>query len=353
MAERGSGKVYPWRRYFARWLDLNLYGVIGQALTVLVFHMHSDHGAIINFIINWILLMLVLLLIEPLLLSRFGSTVGKALFGIAVCQKDGTHLTYLQGFNRTWDVVKSGMGYMIPVYNVVRMFRCYQLYVNGSEMEWDEQYSYTFKHITILCWGLFFVWIACLRLAPHGIGELAQVPPHRGELTVEEFADNFNYLASYYQVDHNSPKLEMDGTWEESENGEMIHQDMLYGGVRPEFVYAEENGIITGISFVVEAEDVGGVMSPYVMQMNVAALAYAGAQKGAAWNFTERNRVRNGIRNSGFSDFQFSYGGVDIRCDKEYSGYQIASQPPYKGLLEAESGVDNTYYKVVFQMKKK
>lgn len=111
--------------------------------------------------------------------------------------------------------------------------------------------------------------------------------------------------------------------------------------------------MITGISFVVEAEDVGGIMSPYLIQMNVAAMAYAGAQKDAVWNFTERNHVQNVIRNSGYSGFQCTYGGVEISCEKEYSGYQIASQLPYQGLLEAEYGADDTYYKVVFHMTKK
>ena len=64
---------------------------------------------------------LMMYLLEPILLSKFGTTPGKWLLGLSVRDYDGNLLTLDTARTRTWNALWRGMGLGIPVYDIYRL----------------------------------------------------------------------------------------------------------------------------------------------------------------------------------------------------------------------------------------
>lgn len=71
---------------------MSLYSFLWEFVWIGIFHI-GDAG-VVTTLLNWLVSMLLMLLIEPLLLSRFGTTPGKALFGLHVSAVSGGKLTW-------------------------------------------------------------------------------------------------------------------------------------------------------------------------------------------------------------------------------------------------------------------
>ena len=90
---------FPWQRFFARLLDAQIYRSLWVLiLPALGFNMlKSSRGGVLFL---ELLTLGTMFLLEPLLLSRFGTTPGKWLFGLRVTSPDGRRLTYAEGRER-------------------------------------------------------------------------------------------------------------------------------------------------------------------------------------------------------------------------------------------------------------
>ena len=92
----------PWRRFLARTFDLMLYSLLRDFLLVMLFRTNiSSQSSVENFFLTYISLGL-MLLIEPLWISMFNTTPGKAIFGLKIENIDRTRLTYGEAYMRTW-----------------------------------------------------------------------------------------------------------------------------------------------------------------------------------------------------------------------------------------------------------
>ena len=113
----------PWRRFWARMFDWWLCGRLWFLLQMVVFNIDAvtrsaTFGRVVIDIVMQIILML---LLEPLFLSRWGTTPGKWLLGLYVTHESGRKLTYTEALHRTSGVLMSGMGLAIPIYDLVRL----------------------------------------------------------------------------------------------------------------------------------------------------------------------------------------------------------------------------------------
>ena len=81
----------------------------------------------------------------------------------------------------------------------------------------------------------------------------AEVPPNRGDMTVAQFAENYNFLAEYYGID-SGQYLDRDGLWAANKtDGTFI---INLGGVEtPDFEYTLKDGYINEIRMTVEVTD--------------------------------------------------------------------------------------------------
>ena len=136
--QRDVAEPHPWRRYFARGIDLALVGLPVSFVQYVLLHRNyttvSRWEDIVCALIGWGLL----LLLEPLLLARFGTTAGKWCMGITVTRPDGERLSYSEALNRTALVWFYGAGLGLPLVELVCSYLSYRRYTRGEELAWEE-----------------------------------------------------------------------------------------------------------------------------------------------------------------------------------------------------------------------
>lgn len=86
-------------------------------------------------LISTIFSLVFMIFTESFLLSRFGTTFGKWIFGIKVTTKDGHNITFADGLERTYGVIRYGLGFQIPFYNLYRQYKSYQDCRDGWQLE--------------------------------------------------------------------------------------------------------------------------------------------------------------------------------------------------------------------------
>lgn len=122
-----------WARWWARTIDLMIVGLVGAVVTTLL--RWDSFYASYCFSFTWVL-------VEPLLLSTWGTTVGKWTLGIAVRRRDGGTLTYGEALNRTFVVYLKGLALNIPILNVVTQIMAYNQLTSFGQTVWDEEGGY-------------------------------------------------------------------------------------------------------------------------------------------------------------------------------------------------------------------
>ena len=150
---------HPWRRYLARTYDTLIYTILWVAFLAFVFHVNVLDRNNAEKLLDGFITTIMMLFLEPMLLHLFGTTPGKAIFGLRITNPDGSRLSYIEGLERIWDVLSRGMGFNIPIYNIIRLLKSYNLCVENETQPWDELISYTIKdtkwyrgvHMTSIC----------------------------------------------------------------------------------------------------------------------------------------------------------------------------------------------------------
>ena len=98
----------PWRRFFARMIDLLLYDLTWMViLTSAGLCAAGNRGVTL---LNDFLALLTMLLLELLLLQKTGTTLGKWLLGLSVRNLSGAKLRYSEGLDRTARLIWRGFG---------------------------------------------------------------------------------------------------------------------------------------------------------------------------------------------------------------------------------------------------
>lgn len=272
----------PWRRFFARSLDLSLISLLCIAVLALLFHVNISR---IPRLVQWLLGLLewgILIVVEGVLLSRFGTTPGKWLLGIRVEHVDGRFLTFSEALDRAWRVLGRGEGYTIPFYNIYRNWKSYKAVTEGDGPEWDEDVTLIVRENrwwrpTAYCAAA----LACALLVLTAALTPA-MPVHRGsDLTVEEFVENYNQLAEFYGV-YTRP-LQTDGTFRE---GEASSDSVMYdwedtADVEPLVLqFTVENGVLTEISYERTYPGLISSDSAGKRAIQLSAMAFAWADGG-------------------------------------------------------------------------
>jgi DNA-binding transcriptional MerR regulator len=338
--------VYPWRRFLARTMDIVIYNLIWSLFLIFAFHVNLANRINIEIIFDSFLSLVIMLLLEPLLLRLFGSTLGKAIFGIRIETPDGRRLSYTEGMERTWGVVSAGMGFNIPIYNLVRLWKSYKLCSENRMQSWDVDISYTIKDTKgyrgALLVGAYAVIFAVLAtaLSAHPF------PPNRGDLTIAEFVENYNYYAKFYDVNFGNEYLDENGKWVEKEFDGVVY---ISFNEMPEYNFTIENGTVTEVFFVVERKNNQDWFNSYDTQMVLASLAFAGAQNEMGLFSKVPNQIREQINNNTLEDFNFFEFGIEFTCDTEHYGYKGT---PF-GVIVPDENVTENYFRLQFSMNKK
>ena len=241
-------EAHPWYRYFARRLDLSVYVILSILIFFVLPGKNVDSLGGISFLAINYGAFLFMFLIEPLLIHFFATTPGKLIAGIRIYDEDGNKLSYFAALKRLAYMFLEGMGLGVPIVSfILGIISCKKC--NKNEIAWDENISYTYRNTTDLKLIACIALAALLSLPQFFLENVTRLPPNRGELTVAEFCENYNFYNDCYHADNYYYDLDENGKWYP------FHSDWEVTGVEPpadiQFV-TDENGNITKIVMDIE-----------------------------------------------------------------------------------------------------
>lgn len=322
--QRDVAEPHPWRRYFARAIDLTIVGLMVSFVQFVLLHHNlvniSKGENVLCGLAGWGLLVL----IEPLLLARFGTTAGKWCMGITVTRPDGERLSYGEALERTAAVWLYGAGLGISIVELVCNYRSYRRYMNGEELAWEsgsiERFDERGTGRMVLLYAASTALSLALTLA---MGLSAALPPNRGDLTVAEFAENVNFYRGYFDCGERW-SLDENGEWAENQ-----YENVVYfgGGDGPApFTYTVEDGTLRAVhwAYTETAETIYGTGDE---NARMAYLTLAAAQKGTSL-FNICSVVKQIGSNSwaGDADYSAAWKNVEMRYDARIEGEYYYSE---------------------------
>ena len=124
--------VLPMRRLWARTLDFMFYNLVLYLVAPSLFQAERFNLFLI------VAEILMLIVIEPFLLSTVYTTPGKLVFGMTVTSLDGRRLTYKEALNRTLLVLQHGLGFCAPFLKEYMQISSYVTVENGGELIWEQ-----------------------------------------------------------------------------------------------------------------------------------------------------------------------------------------------------------------------
>jgi hypothetical protein len=118
----------------------------------------------INGLVLGMILLFVYMFVEPIMLSSWGTTPGKALLRIRLRRHDGENLAFSDAMDRSFRVWSSGEGLGIPIVSLIRNYISYRQLLKAGKTTWDSRGNFTYSHQivgparTIATIGFFLVF---------------------------------------------------------------------------------------------------------------------------------------------------------------------------------------------------
>lgn len=342
---------HPYIRYIARSVDFVVFYLIYVFVRCGLFRKLIGPGTLEE-VIGTVLVMLLVLVLEPLCISLFRTTPGKCVFGITLSKIDGTRLTYKEAFCRTYKVLFWGLGWNIPFFGLYREWKSYRQDVGGEGTAWDSpevEYRIAERHRIVPVLQTIFCVVLFYFLA-FEIAICQMTPPNKGDLTLEEYVENYNYYVDYCTVKRSNKVYTYEGCYLEK-NGQFgfetndKYEFIELPVITYDYTFDGEN--LTGVSFRFEKSFEGPVFfNGLYEEMVYSTLALAAAQEEYhLFNFKiiELFYFLN-WKNLAFQDYEATFAGVDISCDVNYEEaiFNLHATGSFYGMVEegAESWYD-------------
>ncbi|MBT9444561.1 MAG: RDD family protein [Hyphomonadaceae bacterium] len=141
-----TAPVYPWRRHFARILDLSLLGAIGAAcfgmvLGVLAPSINTALWEVSNplmAIFQNTIVCILTTIPSALIIATTGGTPGKWFFGVRVARGDGRALGVIVALRREFSVLVRGMAFGVPLFFLVTALVSRAALLSDQTTHWDK-----------------------------------------------------------------------------------------------------------------------------------------------------------------------------------------------------------------------
>lgn len=138
-------QIRPWVRYWARVIDIVIFSVCAGILISITFPPILE----LPEIAFTLLLLFLYVFVEPIMLSSWGYTPGKALFRIRLRRSDGSKLPYDIALARSTKVWLRGMGLGAPIVSLFTLISAYRRLKEQGSTSWDEEGRFQISHQTI------------------------------------------------------------------------------------------------------------------------------------------------------------------------------------------------------------
>ena len=346
-------EIAPVARTVARALDMTIYGMILVVVLTLVFKVRTMNP-FVGTVLPVAAQLVLTLLIEPLLISKFGWTIGKLTMGMRILHKDGRKLTYGEALKRTVGILNYGLGFGIFPYNAYRLAKNYEFLEKERPLPWENcSYVVADTRPRKLIHGIAYVgtFVAVILMAL-GAVQFSELSPNRGDLTIEQFAENFNHHAELHGG-HFGMEINKEGKRILSDDAERYNVTEAALAEMPVFVYEMEGNYLTSVSWEKKYENITGYIKTFRKDMELAVRAFAGQDGGLGILPDEVEDAVYTIKTYSGRSFHTEANGVEIDCIVNYTGLQQHETNGGIFLTPADYG-DNTYnsYTITFTMKK-
>lgn len=319
------------RRTAARIYDLLLYDAIAVAVILPFRYVTLWGGRLVPMLLSGALASAVWFVLETMLLRLWGTTPGKWLLGLGVTNKKGQRPDWSTTAARTagiwWRVMAGVLVPLVGIYLVWRMLRRYR---DGQDQLWEEDSRVVLIHRSSWRVALYIAAWAAVLLAIRGETALCVRPPHRGELTVAEFAENYSRQAVYFGLTEQTRLLESDGTWANQRPQGISTINHLPGNFGYE---VDENGYLTAVSLEenVPLQEHGGEtvwlrQEWYTTACMTALLAWGQAPDRAlekAWHQSQSDEIITQTRGDLRITFSDSMSKGESLIQLDYHPYEI------------------------------
>jgi len=170
------GANHPWRRYFARTVDICTFGLLALFVVAIIIYLAIPDKydvfskALNNPFISSFIMVVLWMPIEAVLLANVGNTPGKWLFGISLRSSTGHKLSFNQSLERSFRVLLQGMALGIPVVAAIAQLRAYIRLSRTGTTLWDSATDCVVIHKiwgtirTIACIGTVIIIFILLSL---------------------------------------------------------------------------------------------------------------------------------------------------------------------------------------------
>jgi len=311
----------PWRRFFARMMDISIYSLLLDSVLVLLFNMITSNRNVLESLLYTAVVTIIMLLMEPLLLMKFGTTPGKALLGLVVRTPEGNKLSYTEGFRRTFGVIRYGLGFELPIYNLIRNYKSYKILEEKETLPWDEEIAYTMKDEKSYRNGFFVGAMIVLIAAAVFLVNVEKLPPNKGELTIAEFVENYQHYERVLEIGDDDYELNRFGEWISTRDDQVFYVDLAYYE-KPLFRFELSGQKIRSVSFNVDIRNKKEPLASNRLEMLLTYLALAGAQKETTVFSQPLHNFSLDKLNYGFTGFSETHRGVELDVEVSYEGYE-------------------------------
>lgn len=175
-AEHDS-KTYPWRRCFARVLDMNVSFFFIKLLVKILFGINffftdflfDGFGiftvrTIMLFLSIFIFSFLAHIFINAFLISYSGMSIGKYFFGVSVYNADGILLDFNKACKREWMVFYRGEALWIPIISTIAWVVAYFNLTKNGTTSWDRDLQTKLLYRDVSAQHYLFVLIGVLLI---------------------------------------------------------------------------------------------------------------------------------------------------------------------------------------------
>ncbi|HSR04018.1 MAG TPA: MerR family transcriptional regulator [Proteiniclasticum sp.] len=317
-------QVYsPWRRFFARMMDISIYSLLFDSALVFIFNMITSNRNTLESLMFTAMVTLIMLLVEPLLLMKFGTTPGKAILGLEVRTPEGNKLSYSEGFRRTFGVIRYGLGFELPIYNIIRNYKSFKILDEKETLPWDDEIAYTMKDEKVYRNGFFIGAMIVIIASNVLLINVENLPPNHGELTIAEFVENYQHYEKVLEIGEDDYELNRFGEWISTRNDQDFYVDLTYYE-KPLFKFNLSDEKIRGVSFNIDIRNKKEPLASNREEMLLTYFALAGAQKETTIFSQPFHKFSMEKLIYGFTGFSEHQRGVDLEVEISYKGYQDA-----------------------------
>jgi hypothetical protein len=140
--EEAVTQIRPWVRYWARSIDIFLFCICsGFVLGIIAPDVLTASENVLGllFVFLWCF-------VEPIFLSTWGSTPGKALLRTTLRNADGSTLNYGSALSRSFDVWLRGLGIGFPLVSLITLLVAYNKLTKNGITSWDQSRNLTVTH---------------------------------------------------------------------------------------------------------------------------------------------------------------------------------------------------------------